>query len=83
VNRTDYDEALVSPATVFASPEELVARLDLSRPQKLHLLRRWRYDASELSVAEAEGMGGGEPSMLERVTAALAGLEEAPPPSPG
>ena len=60
-----------------ASPEAVLARADLSPEQKLHLLRRWRYDARELSVAEAEGMAGGEPSELDRVSAALASLEPA------
>ncbi len=81
MNRNDYEKATANPATVFASPEELLARPDLSRPEKLDLLRRWSDDARELSVAEEEGMGGGEPSMLERVSAALATLENAPPPN--
>lgn len=75
----DHEQAAIDPAAVFASPEDLVARPDLSRSEKLHLLRRWHYDACELSVAEDEGMGGGEPSMLERVSAALASLEDAQP----
>jgi hypothetical protein len=75
VNPDEYQKAVVDPAAVFGSPEEVLARADLSPAQKLHLLRRWCYDARELSVAEAEGMGGGEPSLLERVTAALAALE--------
>jgi hypothetical protein len=75
VHPREYQKAVVDPAAVFASPEEVLARADLSPAQKLHLLRRWRDDARELSVAEAEGMGGGEPSLLERVSAALATLE--------
>jgi hypothetical protein len=83
VNSHDYERAVVDPAAVFASPEALLARPDLSRPEKLHLLRRWRFDARELAVAEAEGMGGGAPSLLERVSAALAALEGATPPARG
>ncbi len=79
MNSNDYEKAVLDPATVFASPEDLLARSDLSRAQKLNLLRRWREDARKLSVAEAEGMGGGEPSLLERVTAALATLEKTKP----
>ena len=79
MNSKDYEKAAVNPAEAFASPEELVARPDLSRSEKVDLLRRWHDDACELSVAEEEGMGGGEPSLLERVSAALASLEKAPP----
>ena len=45
----DYKKAAVNPATVFASPEEVLRRADLSAAQKLHLLRRWRYEARQLS----------------------------------
>ncbi len=76
----DYEKALVDPAAAFASPEELLARPDLSRSQMMDLLRRWHQDAEELSVAEEEGMGGGEPSLLERVSAALTRLEDVTPP---
>jgi hypothetical protein len=72
VNPNEYQKAVGDPAAVFGSPEEVLARADLSPAQKLHLLRCWRYDARELSVAEAEGMGCGEPSLL-----ALATLEGA------
>jgi hypothetical protein len=34
-------------------------------------LCRWAYDATELAVAEEEGMGGGEPSDLSTVLKAL------------
>jgi len=81
VNSNDYEKAVVDPAAMFASPEALLARPDLSRSEKLHLLRRWRYDARELALAEAEGMAGGEPSLIERVSAALARLEDGTAPS--
>jgi hypothetical protein len=76
LNAREYQEAVVDPAGCFASPEEILARVDLSPAQKLHLLRRWRYDALELSIAAAEGMAGGEPSQFDRVSAALASLEQ-------
>jgi hypothetical protein len=81
LNSSDYEKAVVSPAAVFDSPEELLARADLDPAQKLRLLRRWRDDSRELSVAEEEGMGGGEPSLLERVSAALAAVERERRPS--
>ncbi len=71
----DYQRAVLDPASVFASPEEVLKRTDLSREQKLKVLGQWLTDARELSVAEGEGMTGGEPSLIERVSAALATLE--------
>lgn len=64
------EKALLDPAAVFASPEAIVERSDLTSAQTVALLRRWLQDARELSVAEGEGMAGGEPSLIERVSAA-------------
>jgi hypothetical protein len=40
------------------------------------VLLRWLHDARELTVADDEGMGGGESPLIERVTDALAELED-------
>lgn len=52
----DLEKAKRNPGAVFESPEELAAHPDLSIEQKIDLLRRWQYDASEIAVAEEEGM---------------------------
>ena len=67
----DYQKALLDPASVFSTPEELLDRADLTRDQKIEILRRWEYDASEVAVAEEEGMVDGRPLMLRRVLLAL------------
>jgi hypothetical protein len=67
----DLEKARLDPGSVFASPEALCESTGLSREQKIDLLQRWAEDARELDVAEDEGMGGGEPSMLERILSAL------------
>jgi hypothetical protein len=69
--KIDYQKALLDPASSFANPEELEGRADLTKEQKIELLRRWEYDASEVAVAEEEGMVGGQPLMLRRVLLAL------------
>jgi hypothetical protein len=63
----DREKALLSPSEVFDTPEDLTEYAGLSREEKIELLRRWSYDAAELSVAEEEGMGGGEPDFLARI----------------
>jgi hypothetical protein len=72
----DFERAMVDPAALFATPEAVLQRSDYSGEQKRLNLGRWLQDAEELSVAEEEGMAGGEPSMIERVAAALTRLEQ-------
>lgn len=67
----DYERALLDPASLFKEPEAVVKRQDLTREQKIEILRRWEYDASEVAVAEEEGMVADRPLMLRRVVLAL------------
>ena len=62
---------LFDPASIFATPEDVLDRADLTKEQKIEVLRRWEYDASEVAVAEEEGMVDGKPLMLRRVLLAL------------
>ncbi len=80
----DLKKARLDPTAVFSSPEAVVEHPQLTREEKTDILQRWKYDAFELEVAEEEGMGGGEPSMLEQVLKALAamGVETDPEHSP-
>ncbi|MHB1871335.1 MAG: hypothetical protein ACYCT1_10845 [Steroidobacteraceae bacterium] len=68
---SDLTRALVDPASIFDAPEAVLRSAGLSRVQKLEILCRWAYDASELAVAEEEGMAGGEASQLDAVMTAL------------
>ena len=70
----DLEKARLDPGSVFSSPEELRDHPGLTREQKIEILRRWAYDASELSVAEEEGMVGGESSHLARILSVLDSL---------
>ncbi len=70
----DLKRASLNPAAVFPSPEAVVEHPGLTREQKTEILKRWKYDACELEVAEEENMGGGEPSRLEQVLSSLAVL---------
>ena len=72
----NIDKALLDPGSVFSSPEELRDHQGLASEQKIEILRRWAYDASELEVAEEEGMVGGEPSQLDRILAVLDALTD-------
>ena len=63
----DLEKAQLDPDSEFSSPEELRDHRGLMREQMIEILRRWALDASELAVAEEEGMIGGESSRLAQV----------------
>ena len=69
--RADLSRALLDPASMFESPQELLRLGSISNDLNLEILSSWAYDASELAVAEEEGMGGGEGSGIEPVMEAL------------
>ena len=68
------EQALLDPASVFASPEEVVDHPGLTLAEKIGMLRSWEYDAAEVAVAEEEGMQGPETDLLRRILLALADL---------
>jgi hypothetical protein len=67
----DLDRFLLDPGSSFRRPEDVIGDPRLLRQQKIEILCRWAYDATELAVAEEEGMGGGESSNLHRILNAL------------
>ncbi len=68
----DVKKAMLDPTMVFKDPNEVVASDELTRDQKIKILRRWEYDAHQLEVAEEEaGMGVRRPEILDRVFQAL------------
>jgi len=74
----DVEKALLDPGLVFKTPDEVVVSNELSREQKINILRRWEYDARELEVAEEEGMKGPKFVTLDDVLRALRSLGAAP-----
>jgi hypothetical protein len=74
----DLETALRDPTVIFSEPNDIVTHPQLSREMKLSLLRQWEQTARSLSVAESEGMSGGEESKLGRVELAIAQVEKQP-----
>lgn len=70
----DLEQALVSPATVFATPDEVVRHPLLSLTCKREILWRWAWDEYLIEVAQAEGMPEGPSSQLGEVRTALQAL---------
>jgi hypothetical protein len=71
-----FEAALQDPQAFFAEPQDVADYPELSREQKLEILRRWEQDALRLSASESEGMGGGEENMIGRVELALRKVRE-------
>jgi hypothetical protein len=67
----DLDQAFISPAAVFSSPDEVVRHPLLTLDCKREILWRWAWDEYLLDWANADGMPEGEPSRLPEVKAAL------------
>ncbi len=68
----DLKKAMRDPTQVFKDPSEVVADIELTRDQKIEILRRWEFDAHELEVAEEEaGMNVLHPEMFDRIVKAL------------
>jgi hypothetical protein len=84
VSNIDLDQAMLDPASVFATPKDVLEAHDLSPETKKAILVRWEEDAEALLRATEEGMtpednrrSPGE--LLRAVQAALQTLEEVPP----
>jgi len=68
----DVNKAMLDPTMVFKDPKDVVANVELTRDQKIEILRRWEYDARQLEVAEEEaGMLVLRPELFDRVVQAL------------
>jgi len=73
--KVDLPAILRDPAGVFNSPRDVLDHPGLTHADRLAILQQWERDARGLSVAEEEGMAGGEESLLARVRAAIVQLE--------
>jgi hypothetical protein len=78
IPREDFRNSSSRSHSNFFGTYDIVAHPQLSREMKLSLLRQWEQTARSLSVAESEGMGGGEENMLGRVELAIALVEKQP-----
>jgi hypothetical protein len=61
MDQPTFEKLAVDVAKYFSTPEALLADKDLSREQKLALLRQWEYDLHLLQVATEENMTGDSP----------------------
>lgn len=69
-NRTEKEKAIDDPTRAFKSPREVVES-DLSREEKVQILKSWELDARRLLESAEENMAGGEKDRLPEVLKAL------------
>ena len=84
----DIEKAKHNPSSIFRGPHEVIECHDLSRQQKIHILRQWAYDERELEVAEEENMqnhNNNRANVLEEILHCLIELDadeqDTPPPT--
>ncbi len=68
---TDFEKALKDPSAVYHAPAEVLQDENLTDEQRLQILQQWEHDERELDVAQEEGMGGGESSILDDILNAM------------
>jgi hypothetical protein len=74
LNGLELKRARLVPSSMFASPEAVVRSANLSRAQKIQILRRWEFDARRTVGAQPIVSGGDDARMLTEVRGALAAL---------
>jgi hypothetical protein len=75
IGSAEIEQALISPASVFDTPQEVVESRALAKAMKIEILKRWELDARALQRATEENMAGGEASPIDAVNDALAQLD--------
>jgi hypothetical protein len=73
-----FETAKKDVGRTYSAPQDIVARKDLSREQKIELLKQWELDLREKMVAAEEGMLGAnmdrDTAWLGLIHSLLAGL---------
>lgn len=72
----DIEKALLNPVAIFKTPQQVIDTNDLSREQKIEVLRRWEYDVREIQVLDDESTTAKETQAvtLDSVLTALRSL---------
>ena len=79
LNGIELKRARLVPSSVFTSPDAVVRSGELSRAQKIQILRRWEFDCRRWSNGEQTAADVDSNEMLGRVQGALALLGALPP----
>ena len=72
----ELKRARLVPSSVFASPDEVLRSGQLTRAQKVAILRRWEFDARPTTLQPVARQDG---PILDQIRQALVSLGAAPP----
>ena len=78
LNGIELKRARLVPSSMFASPDAVVRSADLSRAQKVQILRRWEFDARRTANGDPAAPPGDVTGLLHQVRGALAALGALP-----
>lgn len=67
----NIEKAIKNPTEVFADPLEIVESDEITREEKIKILKSWRYDAKQMSVATEENMLGKNSEMFSKILGTL------------
>ena len=67
----NIEKAIKNPTDVFDDPLEIVESEEITREEKIKILKSWRYDAKQMSVATEENMGGKNSDLFSKILGAL------------
>jgi hypothetical protein len=79
LNGIELKRARLVPSSVFTSPDAVVRSADLSRAQKIQILRRWEFDCRRTPDGDQPASFEDLSGMLSRIQGALASLGASPP----
>lgn len=71
----DLERARLKPSSVFTRPEQVLEVPDLTRAERIEILRRWAYEADQPALAQEEEPPAGELMLTDRIQNALDLLE--------
>ena len=71
MKQEQLDKAMLEPATIFPTPEDVLREESLTTEQKVEILSRWEYQAADEAVALEEGMPGDDSDLLYRILTAI------------
>jgi hypothetical protein len=79
LNGIELKRARLVPSSAFTSPDAVVRSADLSRAQKIQILRRWEFDVRRTPNGDPAAPPGDISGLLLQVQGALAALGALPP----
>ena len=67
----NVEKAIKNPSSLFDDPLDIVESDELTKEEKIKILKSWRYDAKQMSVATEENMGGINSELFSKILGAL------------